>query len=445
MELLLEVVGEEKQLLGANARYRFQASGGVIGRGTDCDWVIPDQTRQLSSRHAIISCQGNQFSITDVSTNGILVDAGILLPKNQPVAIAEGDLFIMGPLELKVAFVGNGLEDGDLEISKFSMNPATSKDSRGGLNKSDPLNKSNPMVKINQWIMEQKVNLAKQDNQQKIATSEIEPPLLSPVEVAYQPPKVLPQVLNQAKPPEACLPDNWWQDTERQAEVAGAEPDIEVADNSLPATAVANKAEDDIPLANQSAWVALNAFAEGLGVSVGAIEDAGGAEFLRHAGAITRQFMNAMVETAQARASIKNEFKLDMTLMQAQDNNPLKFSATGDQAIKQWLSNIDGFMPMNQAIDESFVDIQRHQLAMLAGMQGAFSNLMSMLSPEQLVKRFERQIRGGFSIGSKNARYWEAYCELYRESMAEDDAFDELFAESFTTAYDGQLAQLKKT
>ena len=74
MELLLEVISSEKHLMGDNAHHVFKPAGGVIGRAPECDWVIPDQTRHISGRHAIISYEAGQFYITDTSTNGVYLN-----------------------------------------------------------------------------------------------------------------------------------------------------------------------------------------------------------------------------------------------------------------------------------------------------------------------------------------------------------------------------------
>ena len=190
----------------------------------------------------------------------------------------------------------------------------------------------------------------------------------------------------------------------------------------------------------------MRAFAEGLGVSLSEVEAAGGVDFLRRAGLLLRLCMRGLVSASQARASMKNEFRLDMTLVNMKDNNPIKLSANGEQAVKHMLTEDPGsFMTMDRALAECFDDFQEHQLAMMAGMQGAFLELMDTLSPQELEKRFDKARSGGLGIGSKNARYWESFKELHHDLLAEDDIFASLFAEPFARAYDEQIARLKKS
>jgi type VI secretion system protein len=186
------------------------------------------------------------------------------------------------------------------------------------------------------------------------------------------------------------------------------------------------------------------AFAEGLGVSPDDIMAAGGVDFLRRAGELLRVALFGMVSASRTRALMKNEFRLDMTLVNATDNNPLKLSANGEQAVKHMLREEPGaFMPMDSAIAECFDDVKEHQLAMMAGMQGALLDLLDTVSPQELEKRFEKS-RSGISLGSRSAKLWDAYCELHQELLAEDQLFASLFAEPFARAYDEQMNKLKQ-
>ncbi len=190
--------------------------------------------------------------------------------------------------------------------------------------------------------------------------------------------------------------------------------------------------------------VLLAAFAQGLGVSVEDINRIGAEGFLRRAGGLLRQSMQAMVSNAQARANLKSELRLDMTPMTPRTNNPIKFSAHGDQVVGHLLARDHGyFMPVEDAVQECSEDFLQHQIAVMAAMQQVLQELLQQLSPEALEQRFEGGKGRGLGFSSKAARNWEAYCELHREWQAEEDVFASLFAESFASAYDEQIGQLK--
>ena len=70
--LTLSITSLQKESMGSQATKTFDASGGTIGRASRNDWVLPEET--VSSQHALISFQDNEFLITDLSTNGVFIN-----------------------------------------------------------------------------------------------------------------------------------------------------------------------------------------------------------------------------------------------------------------------------------------------------------------------------------------------------------------------------------
>ena len=66
----------------------------VIGRGDECDWVLPDPERTLSKRHCEVAFQGAVFVLRDTSTNGVFVNgAAEPLGRGNAVVLKHGDSF----------------------------------------------------------------------------------------------------------------------------------------------------------------------------------------------------------------------------------------------------------------------------------------------------------------------------------------------------------------
>ena len=61
-----------------------------------------DHNRYISSTHCLVSIYGDAYYISDVSTNGLIVNGNKLL-KNQPIPIHEGDCISLGQYELSVS------------------------------------------------------------------------------------------------------------------------------------------------------------------------------------------------------------------------------------------------------------------------------------------------------------------------------------------------------
>ena len=106
MQLIFEICGNWQGMPGSTRNKVFDGAGGVIGRGADCDWVIPDPSRQLSNHHALISFRDDQYFLTEISSNGIcLGDSAVRLRKGQARPIGQGMVFRMGPFDIRTQLV----------------------------------------------------------------------------------------------------------------------------------------------------------------------------------------------------------------------------------------------------------------------------------------------------------------------------------------------------
>jgi type VI secretion system FHA domain protein len=165
-------------------------------------------------------------------------------------------------------------------------------------------------------------------------------------------------------------------------------------------------------------------------------------------GVILRSVVQGVIEVLQARAEIKNQFRLPVTRVKTVENNPLKFSVNAEDALGSLLGRRSpAYLPPVEAFEDALNDIRYHQMAMLAGMRAAFEHVLSSFDPEQLQELFDKRVkRGGLlSMGGK-ARYWELYSEEYRELSADREAaFRRLFGEEFASAYEKQLEDLKRS
>lgn len=439
MELILEVVSAERFMLGDNACHRFLPAGGVIGRSSGCDWMIPDQARHLSGRHAIISYDAGQFYVTDISTNGTFLNDNEALPKNVAVVLQDEDRLTMGEHQFRVRIETSFSSRAHRSLPQTPVSAQAAIASTTG----------NPMARVDAFMADRQRQAPPQHRPVSL------PDQLRPEQEAFVPPRVMPpasQVPPSAPIPDDQLPDNWM-----DLSVVGASepPSGTLFDTPAPPSSVqiprpgsrtppsAAPRPHEPSLTTHAPW--LTAFAEGLGVRAEDIMQAGGEAFMMRAGALLRQCLQGLVSNAQTRASLKNEFRLDMTLVNPRANNPVKFSAHGDQLVRQLFSGErESFLTMEEAVAECSEDFRHHQLAMMAGMQQAFKELMQQLSPDELEQRFERMRQKGLRLTGKGNRYWEAYREFHQELQEEDDIFASLFMVPFARAYDEQIRKLRQ-
>ena len=157
--------------------------------------------------------------------------------------------------------------------------------------------------------------------------------------------------------------------------------------------------------------------------------------------------VQGMMDVLQSRAEIKSQFRLALTTIKPVENNPLKFSPTGQDAMKHLFGGENaGYLNSVEAFEEGFNDIKAHQMAMIAGMRAAFEHMLSQFSPRVLEERFQGgSKRGGIMSIANKVRYWEMYREMFEKlSRDSDDNFRELFGEEFATAYEEQMQKIIK-
>ena len=182
--------------------------------------------------------------------------------------------------------------------------------------------------------------------------------------------------------------------------------------------------------------VFFNAFLQGVAVECDQIEAGQQTETLRRVGQMFRKLIDGTVAVLRSRAEFKSLCRVNMTVIRASNNNPLKFTVSTDDVLRQLIENkTDGFLSSTSAIEESFDDIMNHQLAMQAGIQASLTDLLKSFDPKVIERQFEQGL-----VLQKKAKCWDRYQETYRNTV--EDAVENFFGEAFVKAYEKQMSQL---
>jgi type VI secretion system FHA domain protein len=162
-------------------------------------------------------------------------------------------------------------------------------------------------------------------------------------------------------------------------------------------------------------------------------------------GVILRIVVQGMIEVLQARADVKNNFRMPVTSIRSQENNPLKFSLNEDDALHNlFIKRNPGYLGATEAFRDGFQDIAFHQLAMLAGIRAAYDAMLGKLHPDHLQEIYERKLRrtAMISLGNRS-KFWEMYRAQFEDIEKDKEAsFQLLFGENFAKAYHEQLNRL---
>ncbi len=247
----------------------------------------------------------------------------------------------------------------------------------------------------------------------------IEPAELSPFdEPAAEQPQPPPAPVHVAPPPVAAAP------------VAAPRP---------PPAASPPLAEPTQPVADDGALLA--AFLEGVGLRDAHPIDPPAT--MLALGKAFRTLVEGLRAVLIARASIKSEFRIEQTMIQARGNNPLKFSAGDDDALAALLgTGRRTDMAPHEAVADALRDIRLHELASMAAMQSAVRTMLDGLDPAKLRAGAEQ---GGLTLlpAQKKARAWDAYEALHTRTLqALTDDFDSVFGKAFARAYERSLQDI---
>ncbi|MEK0364430.1 type VI secretion system-associated FHA domain protein TagH [Pseudomonas sp. CBC3] len=385
MELVFDMVSAQQFVPGLISSKTFKQAGGIIGRAEDCDWVIPDRKRVLSSRHAVVSYRDGAFFLTDTSSNGIqLKDSGASLDKGRAQRIEHGSVYCLGDFEIRARLIQDPASfEGDLGRPQ----PAGSIIPDDAFLDLDPLTALDQQERVYAEVDDLTAVLAPsraQAQQRDYAQIDEEnlqiPELVMPTPAAQ--PKAAPE-------PERLPPDFWTR------------------------------------------------FGEALGVSLDDLDEQARQALALKAASLLKQSVGGLQQALRTRGELKNELRLSLTTVQSAGNNPLKHSIDSGEALSLLLRNGKaGQLPAEQAVARAYRDLQAHQVAMLAASRAAIKGMFEQLSPEQLALRFERDNK---PLISTSGGRWRAYRRLHQAMQRDDDWSERLFTRDFAQAYEEQV------
>lgn len=163
-------------------------------------------------------------------------------------------------------------------------------------------------------------------------------------------------------------------------------------------------------------------------------------------GTLLRSALQGTLDLLRARGLTKSELRADMTMIAAQDNNPLKFSPTAEAALRHLLGPpLPGFMAPDRAMKDAYDDLRAHQLGFLAGMRGALEAVLERFAPSELEQRLsDPSVLDSLLPMSRKGKLWDLFVERYQDVAGEArEGFDAAFSKAFLRAYEAQVNRLR--
>ena len=162
------------------------------------------------------------------------------------------------------------------------------------------------------------------------------------------------------------------------------------------------------------------AFERGAGLQPGAVAAASEQAFAEELGQLFRMTAQNLQAMLLARQETKSAIRSsEVTQIGALENNPLKFSPTIEDALKVMFGEkTRSYLDAGKTLEQSFADLQKHQLYTFNAMQQALAALIKDLEPETIAGDTPKD--GGLaSLGSsRRAKLWDIYVERFRSKSA---------------------------
>lgn len=189
-----------------------------------------------------------------------------------------------------------------------------------------------------------------------------------------------------------------------------------------------------------------SAFVAGLGLDDTPVVPDFSPEQLYLAGKLLSLFSQGTVALLSSRSILKRGLKAEMTMILEEENNPFKMLPSGKTVLMQIFSTpMPGFTSPESAVRDAMIDLQAHQLGMIAGVRAIIAAMLQTFHPDTLEKKAMEQGNGkGLFSGNRKAMLWDMLKVQYQQVANEvEDDFHTLFGEAFLYAYDLEIRQYK--
>ncbi len=449
-----------------------------IGRAAGNDWVLDDPDRHLSKTHCVISIEAGRPVLTDLSTNGVFVN-GAREPtqRDSRVALTDGDEFRLGDYVMSVTELDDAASAPD---DPFSFGAPTQHPTPPG---AAPAPASSCCAARPTRSAPTRWTTPFGERPAAPAAGFGHRP--TPVAAPARAPDPFDLLDEQQRRPGAldddlfhgATPSESWQgptpadnvDAPAHAFSAprpiapmslddldfdallGDTPPGQAAAPPLAAPALVPVPTQPAPVSAPGAAATpadgarlLAAFLAGAGVPDLRLPSQDPEAAMQAAGALFRVMVEGLRDVLMSRTAIKNEFRMEQTMLRARDNNALKFSVTPEEAVAALLlPDRPGYKPPLEAAREAFDDVRGHEMAVMAGVQTALIGLLRRFDPAALEKRLQPGMLDAVLPGARRARTWELFCATYKDIAREaEDDFQSVFGREFARAYDAQTRKL---
>lgn len=463
MALRLAIISRHQQGLGERGSMEFGHTGGTIGRSLESDWVLPDGQRYLSSRHASIDYHSGSYYIIDCSTNGVYVnDAEQPVGRGNPQRLFTGDRLRIGEYEMSVEITEiddthTQLADGHVDPVSRAQRVPPPDPTRTDLVAPHEIT----AVGIEMLLSEEaEIGDYQRVNKANAASLRLEPDPPPPkheaaapaphaqaasvaVATSNVPPKGVepPPVSAAARVPPPTPPATTPKPAPTPAPPRTASTPAPLPRTPGPAPR-SNATPSGLPAAGTPASP-LDAFFRGAGLPALKVDDKQAEQVLHRLGQLMREVVLGISENLHLRSEQKNALRVPTTTIQPQNNNPLKFSGSVEEALHNLLFRDSAeYLTAVEAVRETFGDIKHHQQHLLAALRKSVVDYVGRLDPDELESKIGNGKVGALLNATNKFKYWDLFKDLYEVvTHHQPGQFPPQFLEDLARAYENETAR----
>ena len=382
----------------------------TIGRSDDNFLVLPDPQNCVSRMQAKVWSNGTHHQLINISlANPIQINDQEIIPERE-YDIHPGDQIRIGLYLLNVVPVDSG------ELSSVPNQPAT------------PVHQT-------------------RSNTERRTKPTPAPPISSKTKTSIQPPQYL---LRKDGLP-GYIQDMFPTSHTSERSEKQLQPPSQIA----PPSSLGVDAATDVqpPLFNSpalelptSSSELLQAFLNGAGLPDLNLSSGLTPELMETMGKLVATSVKGTMDLISQRALVKREVNAEVTMVVLRKNNPLKFFPDSQTVLTQMLrKKMPGFMTPPEAMEDAFVDLHAHQLAVIVGMKAAMDAQLKKLHPSDISNKLsDPNLLDYLNPARRKAAMWDHFSEIYEGISHESkDTFQSLFGKEFLAAYENEIERIK--
>lgn len=359
MKLILKITSFHKFTPEIESVFVFESEDEYaklnFGRSEECDWSLPDPGRVISGIHGEVIKFGDQYLVKDLSTNGTFINNSVTaIGQGNEVRLSSGDTLTFGDYQIEAILDTSTIEQSIRTQSHSVVSSYDTTSSSASLNHDFGL----PAAE-----------LTKEE-----------------------------------------IPSDFELDLGLVDDYIEVQSHAKILDKA--STKQSENQFSPAPPARKNDGNEIEALIRGMGIDSNLVPNENREQWFDQIGQSFSLMLVGLMDTLHNRAEFKQSNRLSHTSFKKSENNPLKFSANLEDAIYNLYNRqTSSFLTPNTAIKEAFADIENHEKALMKGVRGTVSSVMSLVEPATIYQDAgsKSSVLSKIIPARKYAQSWSAF------------------------------------